>query len=321
MPEGRQELSPVPSATLYAAHVGNCRRLAAFSVSAQRRTKRGIRISMTPVADSSGRAAETAVDQDEFKRQLTAIGVPGPLIDEAWNIVAGPALGVLVYGSYARQTAGANSDLDILLLSDVRSATAESDRVSVALYTSAQLRDARQTLYGMHLARDGVILHDNYGALNDILSAFTPPDPDQLLARVRDFGVILDVTDRERSAYLPGLVQVARYLLRTATYALALRDGNPCFSVEELAIRFGQPELASLLSSHPGVYPEPTPEVLSDLIDRLSAAVGPLPRHRHSLHALIVATSVSDPDLSHLATFALGADSTLPYTEIPKVVL
>ncbi|WIX92466.1 hypothetical protein [Amycolatopsis sp. DG1A-15b] len=134
--------------------------------------------------------------------------------------------------------------------------------------------------------------------------------------------MILDVTDGDRSTYLPGLVQVARYLLRTATYALALRDGDPCFSVEELAVRFGQPELASLLSSHSGVYPEPTFEVLADLSGRLSSAVGSLPRNRHrSLRALIVATSVSDPDVSHLATFALGNDAALPYTEIPKVVL
>ncbi|MEV6644244.1 nucleotidyltransferase domain-containing protein [Amycolatopsis sp. NPDC051371] len=277
---------------------------------------------MTPAADSSGSIAETAVDQAEFRRRLSDFGVPGSLIDDAWEIVAGPAQGVLLYGSYARREASAQSDLDILVLSDERTHSAESERVSVALYTSPQLREAHETLYGMHLVRDGVIIHDSAGVLAEILATFSPPDPDQLLERVRQFGVILDVTDSDRSTYLPGLVQVARYLLRTATYALALRDGDPCFSVEELAVRFGQPELTTLLSSHPGVYPEPTPEVLTDLTDRLSSAVGSLPQNRHrSLRALIVTTSVSDPDVSHLATFALGNDATLPYTEIPKVVL
>lgn len=277
---------------------------------------------MTPGADSSGRATETAVDQAEFKRCLSGLEIPSPLIDEAWKIVAGPALGVLVYGSYARRAASAQSDLDILLLSDVRTSVAESDRVSAALYTSVQLRDANRSLYGMHLARDGAIIHDSGGVLTDILSAFAPPDPNQLMIRVRQFGVILDVTANDRAKYLPGLVQVARYLLRTATYALALRDGDPCFSVAELAIRFGQPELTTLLSSHRGVYPEPTSEVLADLVSRLSSTVGFLPRNRHrSLHALIVAASVSDPEISHLATFALGTDAALPYTEIPKVVL
>jgi hypothetical protein len=174
----------------------------------------------------------------------------------------------------------------------------------------------------MHLVQDGIILHDSDGELARILSTFSPPDPDDLLRRVREFGVILDVTSDDRLRYLSGLAQVARYLLRTATYALALQDGDPCFSVEELAVRFHQPELATLLSSHPGVYPQPTLEVLADLTGRLASAVGPLPANPYgSLHALIVATSVTDPDVSHLATFALGTDESLPYSEIPKVVL
>lgn len=265
---------------------------------------------------------ETGVDHDEFVSTLREREVPDALIDEAWPIVDGPALGMLLYGSWARRDAGTFSDLDLLLLSDVRSGTRTAGKVSVTFYSSAQLREAHRTLYGMHLARDGLILHDSAGELAGILSTFTPPDPGDLLRRVREFGVILDVTGTDRLKYLPGLAQVARYLLRTATYALALQDGDPCFSVDELAVRFRQPELATLLSSHPGVYPQPTIEVLAELTGRLTSAVGPLPVNPHgSLHALIVATSVADPDVSHLATFALGTDELLPYSEIPKVVL
>lgn len=266
--------------------------------------------------------AETGVDHDEFVRKLREFEVPDALIDEAWTIVKGRALGVLLYGSWARRDASALSDLDLLLLSDVRRRAGMSDKVSVSLYSSAQLREAHQTLYGMHLVRDGIILHDSAGELERILSTFSPPAPDDLLRRVREFGVILHVTSEDRLQYLPGLAQVARYLLRTATYALALQDGDPCFSIGKLAVRFNQPELATLLSSHPGVYPQPTLEMLVDLTDRLTFAVGPLPANPYgSLHALIVATSVTDPDVSHLATFALGADESLPYSEIPKVVL
>lgn len=273
--------------------------------------------------ENSGKTSvEVLLDRDEFARKLHELGVPNVLIDEAWMIVKGRALGVLLYGSWARRQSGAFSDLDLLLLSDVRAGTRKSDRVSVTFYSSAQLGDACRTLYGMHLARDGVILHDDTGELARILSTFSPPDSTGLLRRVREFAIILDVTDEDRSQYLPGLAQVARYLLRTATYTVALRDGDPCFSIDELAIRFSQPELATLLSSHPGVYPEPTAEVLADLTQRLTSVVGPLPANRHgSLHALIVATSVTDPDVSHLATFALGNDESLPYSEIPKVVL
>jgi predicted nucleotidyltransferase len=272
--------------------------------------------------EASGKTSvEALLDCDEFVRKLHEFGVPNALIDEAWMIVKGRALGVLLYGSWARRQAGVFSDLDLLLLSDVRVGTRKTDRVSVTFYSSIQLGDAHCTLYGMHLARDGVILHDT-GELARILSTFSPPDPADLLRRVREFAIILDVTDEDLSRYLPGLAQVARYLLRTATYAVALRDGDPCFSIDELAIRFDQPELVILLSSHPGVYPEPAVEVLADITQRLTSVVGPLPANGYkSLHALIVATSVTDPEVSHLATFVLGNDDSLPYAEIPKVVL
>jgi hypothetical protein len=264
--------------------------------------------------DGSGKAsAEAQVDHDEFVHKLRELEVPDTLIDEAWTIIKGRALGVLLYGSWARRDAGPFSDLDLLLLSDLRSRTRKSDKVSVTFYSSAQLREAHRTLYGMHLVRDGVILHDSVGELARILSTFSPAASDDLLRRVRGFGVILDVTSGDRLRYLPGLAQVARYLLRTATYALALQDGDPCFSVEELAVRFHQPELATLLSSHPGVYPEPTLEVLADLTGRLTSVVGPLPANPYgSLHALIVATAVTDPDVSHLATFALAMRNCCP---------
>jgi hypothetical protein len=274
------------------------------------------------VEDFGKTTVETVVDHRKFARMLRELEVPDALIGEAQTIVEGPALGILLYGSWARQDAGVFSDLDLLLLSDIRSGTRTPSNVSVTFYSSAQLRKAHRTLYGMHLARDGIILHDSADELARILSTFSPPDPAELLRRVCEFGVVLDVTRDDRSRYLPGLAQVARYLLRTATYALALRDGDPCFSVEELAVRLHQPELATLLSSHPGVYPEPTLEVLADLTSRLTSAVGLLPANPHgSLHALIVGTSVADPDVSHLATFALGTDESLPYSEIPKVVL
>ena len=267
-------------------------------------------------------AIETDVHYAEFFGKLRGLRVPDALIAQAWAIVGGPALGLLLYGSWARRDAGKLSDLDLLLLSDVRSNFRTTGKVSVALYTSAQLREARRTLYGLHLARDGVILHDSVGELANIISTFSSPDADDLLRRVREFAVILDVTNDDRLRYLHGLTQVARYLLRTATYALALQEGEPCFSVDELARRFHQPELAMLLSSHPEVYPRPTLGVLADLTNRLTSAVGPLPTNPYgSLHALIVATSTADSDISHLATFALGVDESLPYSEIPKVIL
>lgn len=272
--------------------------------------------------DSQPSTRESLIDREEFFVKLRTLGVPAEFLEQAWATVKGSAIGLLVYGSWARNEARESSDLDMLVLSNVRTQSHPAEKVSISFYSSEQLIGARRTLFGTHLARDGMILHDTYGQMERILATFTPPDPDTLLRRVRDFSVILDVTGRDRVTYLSGLTQVARYLLRTAMYALALQDGRPCFSLDELSIRFDQLELTTLLSSHPGVYPEPSDEVLADLVRRLAAVVGPRPENPHgSLHALIVVAWHEDRDLANLATLALGVNDSLPYSEIPKVVL
>ncbi|WP_241737189.1 hypothetical protein [Dietzia sp. CQ4] len=174
----------------------------------------------------------------------------------------------------------------------------------------------------MHLARDGIVLHDTENRTAELLSKFTAPDPQDLIGRIRDFSILLELPVEEQIEYLTGLCQVARYLLRSAIYAAALGDGDPCFSVAELADRFNQPELTSLLSSHPGQYPEPSLEVLNDLKYRLSLVVGAPPSDSYeTLHDLIIGSSISNPDLEKLATLALGVGEGLPYAELPKVIL
>lgn len=265
---------------------------------------------------------ESPVDLEAIRRKLADLRVDDALIKQACAKIRGSAIGVLLYGSWARGTASTSSDLDLLVLSQFRADSGTEGKLSLNAYTPDQLADARATLFGMHLARDGLVLHDTNGRLAEILSTFTPPNPQQLLQRVREFSIILDLPRTEQTTYLPGLCQVARYLLRTAIYALALRDGRPCFSVEELAVRFDQPELTTLLSSHPALYPAPTLDVLDELRQRLTSAVGaPHSNSFGSLHALIVDASMSNPDLEKLATLALGVDESLPYAELPKVIL
>jgi len=266
--------------------------------------------------------SESQISRERFFTSLSRIGVHPGTIDHAWPLVEGEAIGLLLYGSWARNEGKEHSDIDLLVLSDARGGQHHSESVSVSFYSSTQLEGASRTLFGMHLARDGLILHDTDRQLEVILENLEPPNPTTLLQRVRHFTMILDVTESDKGAYTPGLTQVARYLLRTAIYVLALQEGRPCFSVEDLAIRFRQPELVTLLSSHPSVYPSPTKAVLDDLTRRLAVAVGQAPKNPYeSLHGLIVGAWVDDPDLANLATLALGVDQSLPYSEIPKVVL
>lgn len=265
---------------------------------------------------------ESKIDVEAVRIKLAELRVGKTLIRQACKRIRGSATGVLLYGSCARGDASAASDLDLLLVAPHRADSGTDGKLSINCYSPKQFADAGSTLFGMHLARDGIVLHDTDNRMAEMLSEFTSPNAQDLLGRIRDFSIVLELPIEEQLEYLSGLCQVARYLLRSAIYAAALGDGNPCFSVAELADRFNQPELTSLLSSHPGQHPEPSLEVLDDLKHRLRGVVGtPASDSYESLHALIIGSSISDPDLEKLATLALGVGECLPYAEIPKVIL
>jgi hypothetical protein len=277
---------------------------------------------VTDAAPTLGGPEEPQIARDAFVAALRHCGVPADLLGRGWDAVAGDALGVLLYGSWARREGHGSSDLDLIVLSSSERPHRRELRISVSVYSPEQLRSASRTLFGAHLARDGVIVHDPYGVLAEIVMTLEPPDARELLARVRASAMALDVGATDLEKYLPGLVQLARYLLRTATYARALAQGEPCFSLVELAERFGQPELPVILSSHASIYPQPTAAVFGDLLARLADIVGPLPVNPYgSLQALIVALWATERDVATLATLALGADESLPYAELPKVIL
>ncbi|MCG8918594.1 nucleotidyltransferase domain-containing protein [Actinokineospora sp. PR83] len=253
---------------------------------------------------------------------MNAQNVPTELSVRAWSAVEGKCTGALLYGSWARQDAQFHSDLDLLILNWSGLVPKPGPKISVSRYSSAKLLSSNRTLFGMHLSRDSVIFHDPYGDLGAILDSFEPPDPIDLLSRIKKYSMVLDVAEDDLKQYLPGLTQVARYLLRTAIYALALQQGNPCFSLKELAERFETPEYHVILSSHAEIYPSPTSEVFNDLVVRLQKVLGVLPSNPFgSLHGLIVGMSSTERDVSNLGTFALGSDESLPYDEIERIVL
>lgn len=265
---------------------------------------------------------EPSIDWASYHGVLQNRGVPQSLRERGWQAIAGQALGVLLYGSWARREGHDSSDLDLIVLSRRDRPPRREPQISVSVYSPEQLASATRTLFGTHLARDGVVVHDPSGTLVSIVAGLDPPQADELMARVRNSAIALNASAADLELYLPGLVQLARYLLRTATYALALAQGAPCFSLPELATRFEQPELPVILSSHASIYPTPTRVVFENLVRRLENVVGPLPANPYgSLQALIVALWATEPDIATFATLALGTDESLPYSDLPKVIL
>ena len=231
--------------------------------------------------------------------------------------------GLLIYGSRARGDYLATSDFDLLRLSQVPYPTFKVGRVSVSTYTPKQLRSASQTLFGTHLLRDARILFDPSDELAQIIATLQPAIPDTLLETVHHYSTVLDEPVDEQLKHCSGLVRLARYLLRTAIYAQSMREGPPCFSVRELAQRFSDPDLATLLASDPNVTGPPTMAKLQELTRRLRSIVGPPPHNSFgSLDALAVATWDSDRNLSALTIRAASEDDeTLDYSDLPKVLL
>jgi hypothetical protein len=194
----------------------------------------------------------------------------------------------------------------------------------VSSYTREQLKGASGTLFGTHLRRDGRVLVERGGDLTEVVGRLEPANPANLLARVSEYSTILVQPAHEKAEHFVGMVRLARYLLRTAIYATAMAAGETCFSVRELADRFNDPSLATLLASDPEITGPPSISILEHLIDRLVLVIGPLPLNDYgSLEALAIAMWDTDRNLAALAIRAglEGDQESINYSELPKVLL
>lgn len=251
---------------------------------------------------------------------LERLGVPAQAAVELTGLLPADALGLLLYGSYARGDQELASDVDLLVLAAGPAGTRRTKAVSASTYTRAQLASAAGTLFGMHLARDGVVIFDTDAQLQALLDDMGQPDPEVLCQRIRHLAAVLEDRSDE---HLLGRVRVARYLLRTAVYVAALADGEPCFSVRELAERARDPALVTILSSNPGVAPAPSPTILSELTGRLRAVVGPLAGNDYgSLPNLVVSEWFEDHTRATLGALSLADEHPeFDYAALAKVLL
>lgn len=230
------------------------------------------------------------------------------------------AIGVVLYGSYGRGDQVPSSDVDLLLVARRPRGSRQLGIANVATYTPTQLASARGSLFGMHLSRDGRVLHDTGNVVTALLSSMGEPDPAVLFGRIRHLAGVLDGNP---SDHLGGRIRVARYLLRTAVYVAALAAGEPCFSVRELAERADEPRLVRILATDVESAPAATSEVLEDLLTRLTDIVGPLDLDPHGgLRNLIVAEWFHDPARASLGVLVLAGDEAeLDYAALAKVIL
>ena len=252
---------------------------------------------------------------------LGGLGVPSNMIATSLCLVPDSVSGLLVYGSRARGDSLVESDLDLLALVDSESRTSNQDGVSISFYTKSQLETGISSLFGAHLKRDAKIIYDPAGQLTATITELGDVDPSRVLKRVQQFSIVFGALDRDLPKYLPGLLRLARYLLRSALYAKAISEGNECYSVRELAQRYQDTSLVELLTSRPSG--SGTLKELYECIHRLEEIVGPLRANEYqSLESLIINEWNTQSELIAMAIMALGgAESPLGYVEVQKVLL
>jgi hypothetical protein len=259
----------------------------------------------------------------DIRGVLDSLGVGTAIVEVLTSRIMADTVGLMLYGSRARGDFTVSSDYDILRLSRSHHPTFSVETVSVSSYTAAQLSSASATLFGTHIARDGRILLDTDGELAGIVRELEPAEPIALLEQVRRFSTVVDLPVEEVAEHIAGVTRLARYLLRTAIYAKAMKEGRPCFSVRELSQRFDDPILVTLLASSTELTGPPSLSTFKELRGRLLAEIGSFPAAEwESLEQIGVEMWGVDRNVSALAIRAGSEDDIeLDYTDLPKVLL
>lgn len=258
--------------------------------------------------------------REDLVGALLAMGVPSSVVADFPKLPA-EVEGLLVYGSQARGDAVPGSDLDVLALVATPRPSTQAGVVNVSYYTREQLSTGIGTLFGAHLKCDAKMVWDDLGHLTRAIDNMGEVDTDRLLARAQSMSELFTSPGRDLPKYLLGLLRQARYLLRSCLYAQAIDDGDPCFSVRELAFRHGDPHLARLLASRQP--DQATAADFEECLSRLHEIIGEFPPSEHgSLEATIVNEWGRPSDVLSMAFMALGVTGKGPdYAEVEKILL
>lgn len=176
----------------------------------------------------------------------------GELKSKLAQLTSSPnVLATMLYGSYARGTADANSDIDVLQL--VRRAPRSFSRaqINVTQYLPVHIRRmaASGSLFVLHLLREGSVLCDEKGLLCEALAEYRAPTSyASLRAELLAAAASLDTSAEDFERYVLALARLGVYLVRTSAYMLCAEQGRAAFDAGAIASALCDPTLPPLLA-------------------------------------------------------------------------
>jgi hypothetical protein len=175
--------------------------------------------------------------------------IPADILSEVFSATCGPSEGLVLFGSFARGDATQESDVDVIQISPERKRSYACGRISVAVYTRAQLFKMARSgdLFAAHIAKEGQVLHGPQTFLSDLQEAFVRRANYQgLRDELRASLPLLDILPEHYKARSERYDSLAQFLLRSWVYSLAADAGEYVFSMQKVAIQLNDPRLLQI---------------------------------------------------------------------------